>query len=189
MMMQIFHITQGAIDLITEFEGFSHTIYMCPALKPTVGFGHVVRYNDYFDIFKGSFIKRTSLLLHKKCQGRKETNSLLGKIFPKLITRQNAITLLKHDLGFAVKILQKNVIIELNTRQIGALLSFIYNIGGHAFEKSTLLRKLNQSDILGAADEFERWIYAGKKPLKGLMVRRKKEKEFFLSVKSTNVKT
>ncbi len=36
------HITQQGLDLIKRFEGYSDTIYICPAGKPTIGYGHVV---------------------------------------------------------------------------------------------------------------------------------------------------
>lgn len=37
------HITQEGLDLIKRFEGFSPTIYICPAGYPTIGYGHLVR--------------------------------------------------------------------------------------------------------------------------------------------------
>jgi hypothetical protein len=37
------HATQEGLDLIKRFEGFSPTIYICPAGYPTIGYGHVVR--------------------------------------------------------------------------------------------------------------------------------------------------
>ncbi|EKD97548.1 MAG: phage related lysozyme [uncultured bacterium] len=36
------HITEAGLDLIKRFEGFSPTIYICPAGYPTIGYGHVV---------------------------------------------------------------------------------------------------------------------------------------------------
>jgi GH24 family phage-related lysozyme (muramidase) len=33
------HITQDGIDLIKRFEGFSSTVYICPAGYPTIGYG------------------------------------------------------------------------------------------------------------------------------------------------------
>lgn len=36
------HITQEGLDLICRFEGFSPTIYLCPAGYPTIGYGHLV---------------------------------------------------------------------------------------------------------------------------------------------------
>jgi len=42
------HITQNGIDLIKRFEGFSRTVYFCPAGYPTIGFGHVVKPHEDF---------------------------------------------------------------------------------------------------------------------------------------------
>lgn len=42
------HITQDGIDLIKRFEGFSSTVYICPAGYPTIGYGHLVRDNEKF---------------------------------------------------------------------------------------------------------------------------------------------
>jgi len=36
------HVTEQGLNLIKRFEGFSHTIYICPAGYPTIGYGHVV---------------------------------------------------------------------------------------------------------------------------------------------------
>lgn len=40
------HITQEGLELIKRFEGFSPTIYICPAGYPTIGYGHVVREDE-----------------------------------------------------------------------------------------------------------------------------------------------
>ena len=37
------HITQQGIDLIKHFEGFSSTVYECPAGLPTIGYGHLIK--------------------------------------------------------------------------------------------------------------------------------------------------
>ncbi|MDP6342321.1 MAG: lysozyme, partial [Alphaproteobacteria bacterium] len=36
-------VTERGLDLICRFEGFSPTIYACPAGWSTIGYGHVVR--------------------------------------------------------------------------------------------------------------------------------------------------
>jgi lysozyme len=41
-------ISQNGLDLIKQHESFSPTVYICPAGKPTVGFGHVVLPNESF---------------------------------------------------------------------------------------------------------------------------------------------
>ena len=42
------HITQDGIDLIKLFEGFSSTVYICPAGYTTIGYGHLVRAGESF---------------------------------------------------------------------------------------------------------------------------------------------
>ncbi|MNT87817.1 Lysozyme RrrD [compost metagenome] len=70
--------------------------------------------------------------------------------------------------------------IPLNQNQYDALVSLTYNIGAAAFSKSTLVKKLNTGDILGAADQFDVWVNAGGKRMQGLVNRRAKEKLLFL---------
>lgn len=49
-----------------------------------------------------------------------------------------------------------------------------------AFNSSTLLRLLNQGKYNDAANQFQRWVYANKKVLPGLVKRRAEEKELFV---------
>jgi lysozyme len=65
--------------------------------------------------------------------------------------------------------------VPLTQNQFDALVSFVFNIGGGAFSKSTLLRKLNEKDYAGAADQFLVWV---KQP--ELTGRRKNERAQFL---------
>lgn len=58
-----------------------------------------------------------------------------------------------------------------------ALGSFVYNVGAGAFERSTLLRKLNTGDVAGACAELSRWVYAKGRQLAGLVKRRAAERE------------
>lgn len=85
------------------------------------------------------------------------------------------------DLLMIEKDIESLVKVPLTQNQISALCSFIYNLGYGNFSKSTLLKKLNEKDYEGAANEFTRWDKAGGKVLKGLSLRRAKEKEIFLT--------
>lgn len=69
--------------------------------------------------------------------------------------------------------------VEVTQGQFIALLSFTYNVGIGNLSKSTLLRELNKGNFVNAGNEFARWIYVNKQPLKGLMDRRAKEREIF----------
>lgn len=62
-----------------------------------------------------------------------------------------------------------------------ALVSFTYNIGGNAFCKSTLVRKLNSGDVVGACNELPRWNKASGIVLPGLVKRREEEKKLCLN--------
>lgn len=61
-----------------------------------------------------------------------------------------------------------------------ALISFRHNVGGAAFARSTLVRKLNAGDVQGACDELRRWVYAGGKRVRGLENRREEERRLCL---------
>jgi GH24 family phage-related lysozyme (muramidase) len=70
---------------------------------------------------------------------------------------------------------------DLNQNQYDALVSFAYNVGVSAFKKSTLVEKINKKDFDGASKEFARWNKSGGKVIQGLINRRAKEKELFLT--------
>jgi len=80
-----------------------------------------------------------------------------------------------------VAAVQKYVKVPLSQVQVDALVSFVYNVGEDAFKTSTLLRKLNNKDYRGAAEEFLKWTRAGSAHPPGLVTRRKKERLMFLS--------
>jgi len=97
------------------------------------------------------------------------------------ITEQEAVILLKKDLGWVETAIDTYVTVPLNQNQYDALASFIFNIGATQFRKSTLLKKLNSGDYAGAADQLPRWNKQKGKVLNGLTRRRKAERELFLS--------
>lgn len=140
------------IDLIVKFEGFSSVPYLCPASIPTIGFGST-RYADGTKV----------------------------KLIDMPITEVEAMELLRETLVNFEKCINKNVKVPLNQNQFDSLVSFVYNVGCGNFEKSTLLKKLNEEDYIGASDEFVRWNKANGVPLRGLTARRLAERDLFLS--------
>ena len=74
--------------------------------------------------------------------------------------------------------------VKINSNQLSALISFAFNVGIHGVKRSTLLKKLNAGDYVGAANEFSRWNKAHVRgqlvPLAGLTRRREAEKQLFL---------
>lgn len=70
---------------------------------------------------------------------------------------------------------------EPNVNQLAAMASFAYNVGIGAFKKSTLLKKHNAGDFVGAANEFKRWSKAGGEVRAGLTRRRAAEAALYLT--------
>ena len=97
------------------------------------------------------------------------------------ITKAQAEQFLKEDVSWAEAAVNKQVKVSLNQNQFDALVSFVFNIGETTFAKSTLLRKLNAGDYNGAANEFPRWNKQAGVVLRGLVKRREREKQLFLS--------
>lgn len=98
-----------------------------------------------------------------------------------VITQEQAESLLKQDVSRFEKGVSELVKVPLNQNQFDALVSFSFNLGLGNLKSSTLLRKLNFLDYVGAANEFPRWNKAGGVVLKGLTRRREAEKALFLS--------
>lgn len=96
------------------------------------------------------------------------------------ITEEQAAQYLREDVHEAELAVQREVYFGIAPHQFDALVSLVFNIGIGAFRKSTLLKKLNASDIIGAANEFNKWVYAGGKKSKGLAKRRDAERKLFL---------
>jgi lysozyme len=69
---------------------------------------------------------------------------------------------------------------NITDEQKAALTSFAFNVGVGAFEKSSLLKKVNAGDLEGAKAEFARWNKAGGKTNLTLVKRRAEEAEMFL---------
>ena len=98
-----------------------------------------------------------------------------------LITKEQAEDFLDEDMLNAYSVVDRVVKVPLSPQQRDALCSFVFNVGGGAFSKSTMLRLLNQGEYIKAANEFDRWTKAAGRTMPGLVKRRGKEKSLFLS--------
>jgi lysozyme len=142
---------KAGLDLIKNFEGLRLRAYL-----PTP--------NDVPTIGYGS----TSIL------GRKP---ILGES----ISLQQAEEQLEKDLYKFECTINKLVNVPLTQNQFDALVCFVYNVGSGAFTTSTMLKKLNAGDYVGASEQFIRWNKQAGKELPGLTRRRLAEKALFLS--------
>ena len=97
------------------------------------------------------------------------------------ITEDDAAIILLRDISSAEEAVKRLVTVPLTQGQFDALVDFTFNLGQGNLASSTLLRKLNAGDALGASLEFDRWNKAGGKVLAGLTIRRDSEEKVFQS--------
>ena len=98
-----------------------------------------------------------------------------------VIDERIADAYLVKDAVHAADAVNSLVRVDLTQNQFDALVSFVFNCGAGAFSKSTLLRKLNEGDYLGASLEILRWNRGAGKVMEGLTRRRGAEQSLFLS--------
>ncbi|MDG1437142.1 MAG: lysozyme [Rickettsiaceae bacterium] len=120
------------------------------------------------------------------CSGGYLTIGYGHKLLPsdryKKVTQERAEIILRKDLLRSERSVLKYITSPLNDDQFSALVSFTFNVGAAALQRSTLRQKINYELYKEASKEFTKWIYAGGKKIPGLLRRRKIEKELFLSI-------
>lgn len=154
--------SQAGINLIKGFEGLSLTAYKDAVGVWTIGYGHT---GD------GSVNSGTP-------DKPKVTPIYAGET----ITQKQADMFLISDISVAETEVNKANEANLNQNQFDALVSFCYNVGVGAYQASTLLRLVNESLFLDAADQFGLWVTDGDGHIiEGLVNRRRAEKALFLA--------
>ena len=95
------------------------------------------------------------------------------------ITMGQATELLRKDLHTAEQAVN-SCGVELEQNEFDALVSFVYNLGVGAFQRSTLLKLLKTGNKVAASGEFPKWAMAGGKEVPGILKRRRAEQDCFL---------
>lgn len=151
--MKITKIGSKGLELIKSFEGLKLKPYLCPANIPTIGFG-----NTYYP------------------------NGQKVKLTDPAITIEKAEELLKFLLVTYEKAVDSFCRDDISQSQFDALVSFAYNLGTGALQKSTLIKKVNANpkDVT-IADEFAKWNKANGRVLVGLTRRRQAEAKLYFS--------
>lgn len=149
--------SQGAVDLIENFEGFVAHPYPDPAThgEPiTIGYGST-HYED----------------------GTKVTMNDPD------ITKERGASMLLHYLNTIVlPDLYTHIKVDLNQNEIDALGSLIYNIGVGGFNTSHVLSDINQGILSGDLEtRWNAWNKANGKVNASLVKRRAKEYQYFIS--------
>ncbi len=138
------------IAIIRKYEGLRLQAYICPSGLATIGFGATF------------FENGTRVKLGDK------------------ITRDRADQLLFFQVKLFADEVRRTVKSNINENQLGALVSFCFNVGGAAFGKSTLAKKVNANPSDSTIrNEFMRWTRGGGKVLPGLVKRREEEANLY----------
>ena len=148
----VLHINEAGLDLIKHYEGWRESPYLCSAARPTIGYGSTWDRNG-----------NAVTLDHPD------------------ITQEQGEYLLLREVRHSEKAIRRLVKSELTENMFSSLCSFIYNVGSGNFQKSTMRMKLNRGQFEDAADEFPKWRKAGGRVVKGLVIRRRSERELFLA--------
>jgi lysozyme len=105
-----------------------------------------------------------------------------GERFDGPLLPPDAYVLLQSDLRRFERAINRLVNPPLHQHQFDALASFTFNLGEGAFSKSTLLRRVNAERHAEAAREFKKWVFAGGKRVRGLVLRREAESLFYIGL-------
>ena len=166
-------VPQEGIELIKSFEGIPDgdpssvnlDAYLDPVGIWTIGWGHAITY-------QGLFLRGP------------QNKGIARALYPGGITIEQAEMLLRGELVNFARDVLRLAKVPLDDGQFASLVSFAFNCGPSNLGKSTLLRKLNQGDYAGAADQFLLWNKARKNgalvELPGLTRRRRAERAMFL---------
>jgi lysozyme len=167
-------ISKKSVDLIKHYEslhdGNLKELGIQPKLDPvgiwTIGWGHAI-----VDPITGKFVRD------------KANEKRARELFPNFDDRQ-AEDLLIRDLAAYETPVRKALKVKLNDDQVGALVSFAYNVGIGSFNKSSALTFLNKGDIKEAGNRLLLWnkgtINGVKVVLKGLTYRRMSERDLLV---------
>ena len=91
------------------------------------------------------------------------------------ISETAAEELLRKDVESAERAVLRFVNVPLTDGQFDALVSFTFNLGSGAFQRSTLRRKVNCQAHAEVPEQLMRWVWAGGWKLNGLVRRRNTE--------------
>ena len=157
-MIKKYTLSQTGLNLLKQCESFSAVVYLCPAGKPTIGYGHVVKAAE--SCKQPISTAQAEDLLRADCE-----------------TASNYINATADGKG------SLNGSYQLSQNQFDALVLLVFNIGLTAYRESTLLRCLQNGDKTGASEQFLVWnkitIDGKKQVCKGLVNRRAKERALF----------
>lgn len=133
--------------LAARWEGFVSEPYLCPAGVPTIGYG----FTHYAD--------GTPVTLRDRPMTREAATKLLAHLIRTKYMR-DVIRLCP----------------QIDTpERLGAITDFCFNLGASNLRASNLRKRINAGDWDAVPDQLRRWVRAGGRVLRGLVLRREAE--------------
>jgi lysozyme len=149
-------VTEAGLAIIRHYERFEPVCYLCPAGVPTWGYG--------------------------------DTEGLtMADVGVKRTTMPEAERRLQAQVAKRERIVRAMLTRPATDNQVSAMVCLGYNIGNEALRSSSVVRFHNAGDTLRAANAFRLWNKARDprtgvlKVLNGLVARREKERELYLT--------
>lgn len=148
-------VAKDASQLVSRFEGVILKPYKDPLGRMSVGSGHLLTAEEL-------------ALGTVKVDGKDIS-------FADGLTKEQAERLLQQDLQPIRQQIEQLVRVPLTVEQKEALIALAWNVGIGTFERSSLLRKLNEGRYEEVPGEMRRWTRAGGATNPGLQARREAE--------------
>jgi lysozyme len=97
------------------------------------------------------------------------------------VDEDEALDLLRQDVAVAERAVLRLISVPLTQGQFDALVSFTFNLGAGALQRSTLRRKVNREEHTDVPAELSKWVWAGGRKLRGLISRRSAESRLYIA--------
>ena len=97
------------------------------------------------------------------------------------IDEDEGLELLRTDVATAERAVARLIRVPLTQHQFDALVSFTFNLGAGALQRSTLRQQVNRGEHAAVASEFIKWVWAGGRKRQGLVKRRLAEVALYKS--------
>ncbi len=144
-------LSSQGLALLKRFEGCSPIPYKDSGGLFTIGYGHLI--------------------------GDGKTLPASAKY---RLTQKEMDLLLKYDVEPREHAVIRLCPVKLTQNEFDALVSFVYNLGAGALQRSTLRQKLNRGDKAGAAKVLLKYVYVKGRIVRGLINRRRAEYNLFM---------
>ena len=148
------NVSDAGVKFIRRWEGSRSAAYHDSAGLLTVGVGHLLTRDE---LSSGKVEIGAEYVKWRDGLSDEQIDLLLRQDLLRPVTAVNGARL------------------HLRQQEFDALVSFVFNVGVRAFNRSTLLKRLHDGNYADAPAQLLRWVYAGGKRIQGLVNRRQAE--------------